>query len=308
MSNGTAQGLYWSVTIPEACGWVPNPDLFAYNTQMTYIRGQLEEGENGYLHYQLMIYCKKKIRMGSLKSLLCNEAHLELSRSDKLRQYVWKEETRVGEPFEYGLDPFLKSQKRDWAAIRKSAIEGKFDEIEDDIFIRCYGNLTRIAKDNATPQFRHEIVVRTYWGVTGSGKSHFAFEEAMASGDYYRKSSTTKWWDGYKGEPNVIIDEFDGHSIALVHLLQWMDKYPMSVENKGGALPISATNFWITTNIDPRQWYPDAPEVSKAALLRRLTEKNSYIKHFAVPYVPRVIRLINNELIEMDLLDFLINE
>jgi hypothetical protein len=32
-----------------------------------------------------------------------------------------------------------------------------------------------------------------------------------------------------------------------------------------------AARFWITSNIHPRQWYPDLDEATMDALLRRLT-------------------------------------
>lgn len=87
-----------------------------------------------------------------------------------------------------------------------------------------------------------------------------------------------KWWDGYKQEKNVLIDEFRGQ-IGVAHLLRWFDKYRCSVEVKGGTVPLNARKIIITSNIHPRDWYPDLDDETKNALLRRMR-----IIHFENPF------------------------
>jgi len=48
------------------------------------------------------------------------------------------------------------------------------------------------------------------------------------------------------------------------------DRYPCNVELKGSSRVLVATNFWITSNLHPDQWYPDLDEATKLALKRRL--------------------------------------
>lgn len=88
--------------------------------------------------------------------------------------------------------------------------------------------------------------------------------------DCYFKASDSKWWDGYRGQRNVIIDEFRG-GIVLELLLRWTDRYPYSVETKGGAVASQVEKFWITSNIPPNEWYLAVGDESIAALNRRLT-------------------------------------
>jgi len=111
-----------------------------------------------------------------------------------------------------------------------------------------------------------------FWGRTGTGKSHRAWDQAGAQA--YVKDPRTKWWCGYRGQENVIIDEFRG-VIDISHLLRWLDRYPVLVEVKGGSRPLCARKFWITSNLDPREWYPGLDADTLAALLRRLN-----ITHF----------------------------
>lgn len=75
---------------------------------------------------------------------------------------------------------------------------------------------------------------------------------------------------GYRGEKNIIIDEFRG-DIDIAHILRWTDRYPVSVEIKGGSMPLRATNYWFTSNLHPNDWYPMVDQETKDALLRRLT-------------------------------------
>lgn len=114
---------------------------------------------------------------------------------------------------------------------------------------------------------REGITVNVFWGKTGTGKSHRMFEEAGE--DAYIKSSTTKWWDGYRGQENVVIDEFRGQ-IAIEHMLKWCDKYKCLVEEKGGQIPLKATKIWIASNQNPRNWWKDLDEETYQAFRRRV--------------------------------------
>jgi len=112
-----------------------------------------------------------------------------------------------------------------------------------------------------------EREVRVFWGPTGTGKSHRAWNEAGLGA--YPKDPCTKFWDGYRGHEHVVIDEFRGQ-IGISHVLRWFDKYPVNVEAKHGADVLCARTIWITSNLDPRDWYPDIDRATTGALMRRL--------------------------------------
>lgn len=111
--------------------------------------------------------------------------------------------------------------------------------------------------------------VHVFWGATGTGKTRRAWEEAGNLA--YPKVPATKFWDGYQGQSNVIIDEFCGQ-IDITNLLRWCDRYPCIVEIKGSATVLRAERIWITSNLDPSDWYPNATEEQRRALRRRFTE------------------------------------
>lgn len=184
---------YWVATCPvDAAGFLFATGPYAHS--IGGVRGQLEQGEGGLVHYQVLIRTTKPLRRGSLSKLF-PKCHLEPSRSDAAREYVWKEETRIGEPFEWGDTlPPRRNSSHDWETIRKSAQAGSLELVPPDIYVRYYSALRRISSDFVQPPFR-EVSVKVFWGDTGSGKSHTAWEEAGVAA--YSKDPTTKWWDGY---------------------------------------------------------------------------------------------------------------
>jgi len=109
--------------------------------------------------------------------------------------------------------------------------------------------------------------VDVFWGRTGTGKSKRAWEEGTTQA--FPKDPRTKFWDGYRGQCHVVIDEFRG-DIDISHLLRWLDRYPVIVEVKGGSVILRAERIWITSNLDPRKWYPTLDPETLQALLRRL--------------------------------------
>lgn len=261
---------YWLLTIPED-DFEPKcvPDGCAY------IAGQKEQGEStGYRHWQVLVAFNQQVRLSAIKKTFGTRAHAEPTRSEAARGYVWKNETYVdGTRFEFGDYPVRRNNRTDWEEIYAAAKTGCFDRIPPCIVVRNYSNLQKIATANAKP-LGCERTCYVYWGVTGAGKSRAAWDEAGL--DSYPKDPCTKFWDGYSGQRNVIIDEFRG-SIGISHILRWLDRYPVLVEIKGSSTVLKAENIWITSNLHPNDWYPEMDVETKQALLRRLK-----IKHFVL--------------------------
>lgn len=257
------QARYWLLTIPHAHFLPYLPE------QCQSIRGQLEKGEtNDYLHWQILVAFKSKQRLRTVKSIFGDECHAEPSRSTAADAYVHKDETAVdGTRFELGSPAIRRGDTTDWEAIRNYAKRGQLDDIPGDVYCRYYGNLKRIATDHLSPNpIVREIIV--YWGPTRTGKSRRAWTDAGM--DAYPKDPRTKFWDGYRNQKHVVIDEFRG-AIDVAHLLRWFDRYPVNVEVKGSSVVLGAEKIWVTSNLDPRKWYPDLDQETLNALLRRLT-------------------------------------
>lgn len=263
------QGLYWIGTIPEEHFSPDGP----WQQSVLYCRGQLELGENtAYRHWQIAFNFARKVSLAGVRRIFGEDGHYELTRSTAAESYVWKEQTAIeGTRFEFGSKPLRRESSKDWDSIWESAAAGRVMEIPSDVRVRCYNQICRIATRNAQGVAMERRVL-VYWGSTGTGKSRTAWEKAGL--DAYPKDPRTKWWDGYTGQPHVVIDEFRG-GIDIAHLLRWFDRYPVLVETKGGTIALSASVIWITSNLPPESWYPDLDSETMEALRRRLE-----IKHF----------------------------
>lgn len=239
--------------LPKECQW---------------IKGQLERGsDTGYLHWQCVVAFPKKVSFFKVKEIFGNSIHIEATKSAAANEYSFKEDTRVGHQFELGHLAMKRNCSKDWEDVWTNAQSGDLSKIPADIRVRCYTTLKKIHVDSLQPTANTKEVY-VFWGKTGTGKSKRAWEEATF--DAYPKDPCTKWWCGYSGQENVVLDEFRGQ-IGISHLLRWFDRYPTVVETKGSATVFRAKRIWITSNLSPDEWYPDLDEETRLALRRRFT-------------------------------------
>lgn len=261
-ANERRQGIFWCLTIPYDQFVVPT----CLPAWLSWLKGQAELGASGYKHWQLVCAFTVKCSLRQVRDRF-GPYHAELTYSHGASDYVWKEETAIpGTRFELGVKPFARNSRRDWDAIWVAAQSGRLVDIPADVRVVSYGQLRNIASDYSTvlPMVRHAMV---HWGPSGTGKSHDAWDQAGM--EAYAKDPRSKFWDGYDGHCNVVIDEFRG-GIDVAHLLRWLDRYPVRVDIKGSTKPLCATTFWITSNLPPWKWYPDLDPDTYAALERRL--------------------------------------
>ena len=265
-SQQSKQGIFWLLTIP--CHFF-TPYL---PPGCVWIRGQLELAASGFLHWQVIVALSVRGRRKKLTDLFGSSCHSELTLSEKAADYVWKEATRVsGTQFELGSKPFRRNSKVDWESVWTAAKSRDLEAIPAHTRLLCFRSILSIASYYDQP-IAYERTVSVFWGRSGSGKSRRAWEEAGT--EAYSKDPRSKFWNGYRGQPNVVIDEFRG-GIDISHLLRWLDRYPVSVELKGSSIPLVATSIWITSNLSPNDWYPEIDSETLAALRRRLN-----ITHF----------------------------
>lgn len=187
-----------------------------------------------------------------------------------------KTEGRLDGPWEFGTKPVKRNSKTDWEEVKKNAKEGNLDSVPADIYVKHYHTLKAIAKDNLTPVRREKArECHWYWGASGTGKSRAAFALAEA---YYPKTQN-KWWDGYKGEKLVILDEFDEeHKCLGPHLKKWADPWtPFIGETKGGGIAPDYDLFVVTSNYSLEELFGDKPQILEP--LRRRFK----VTHFNLP-------------------------
>lgn len=264
------QARYWLLTINDSDNgdsWVPPTQLGeGIWSGIGWLRGQKESGSNtGREHWQLFVSFKRAVRLAAVRKCFGTRVHAEPSRSEAAEDYVFKDDTAIaGTRFELGSKPFKRNSKTDWESAKQCAKEGRLDDCPPDVYIKYYRTLKAIAMDNMNkPTDKTAPTGIWIFGAPGVGKSFYARQHYGSS--LYLKAQN-KWWDGYQGEKNVLLDDFDckalGHYIKI-----WADAYAFMAECKGSSIQIRPDNFIITSNYMPEDIFDDP--VLAAAVRRR---------------------------------------
>ena len=227
-----------------------------------------EIGESGTPHLQGYVVFDQPVRLNALKRI-SPRAHFEIAKgtTEQNRTYCTKDNDFA----ESGVIPLTAKEKGQmekdrWALIISHAKAGTLEEHDPKMFYLHYNTNLKLQSKFEVPEFI-DRQIEVFWGPTATGKSHKAWIDAGSSA--YVKDPRSKFWYGYHGQENIIIDEFRG-GIDISHMLRWLDKYPMLVEVKGSSCALKAKRIWITSNLHPKDWYPDLDQETISALLRRL--------------------------------------
>lgn len=250
--------------------------------ECTYIVYGNEVGDSGTPHLQGYVRFKNARQFGSVSKDF-PRAHLEIARGSpkQNRDYC----TKSGEFIERGEFPDDGGlcEKQRWEDARKSAKEGKFDDIPADIYLRCFGSIKRCwLEDRADPV---DLETRPFygtwiWGAPGTGKSHYVRTNYQ---EIYLKDCN-KWWCGYHGQKTVVVDEIGPEHVFMGQLLKkWADKWTFKAEWKGGSAVIRPHEIVVTSNYTIEEIWKDFP--SDIAALKRRFE----VKHFTQVYVEEAV-------------------
>jgi len=233
-------------------------------TGAVYTCGQLEKGKEGTVHLQFFQNFKNATNLGFYKKF-DKRIHAEpVIVNNGAHNYVMKDDTRLEGPWEYGTKPVQRNNKTDWEDVFSKAKLGQFDSIPADIKVKYYGSLKKIEKDHLIVIDNEDLRGVWIYGPAGYGKSRMARELYPK---HYPKLCN-KWWDGYQGQDNVIMDDIGlDHKCLGQQLKIWADRYGCILENKGGAMTSSYKHFVVTSQYSIDQIWDD--EETRAALKRR---------------------------------------
>lgn len=261
---------------------------------VAYAAWQHEVGENGTPHYQGYIQLQRQYTLHTLKKNMPEGIHWEPRRGthQQAKEYAMKNSTRDCGPWEFGHETH---QGRDSAlmpmlqAVKEGKPELEVAAIDPLIWARYFRAIERY-RQLVTPvrQDGQTVFTTVYWGDTDIGKSWRAqFEAVQATGVYYKLATPqdqrhTVWWDDYKGEEDVIIDEFSGQ-ISLQYMNTICDRYKCRVQTKGGSVLINMRRLWITSNDNPISWWPNK---GIDPFLKRITGANGKCEHLTQPWRP----------------------
>jgi hypothetical protein len=113
------------------------------------------------------------------------------------------------------------------------------------------------------------ISVIWLYGSTGSGKTRHVYD-THPDEDIFIKQPGNKWFCGYRGQSIALFDDFRGNWWTFAYFLRVLDRYPLTVETKGGTCEWCAKTIYITCPTKPEYVYP-----SQLGQLEQLTRRIS---------------------------------
>lgn len=219
------------------------------------------------LHHQCYVEFENKRVFSTIKKLV-PKAHIESARGgpEANKKYCSKDNDVI---IEYG--EIKKQGKRtDLTGVKMMIKNGATldDIIDTNANYQCI-RASEVILKYKEPKRTWKPVVYWYYGPTGSGKTKAATE--MAGERFWMSNRDLKWWEGYDGHENVIIDDFRPNFCDFHELLRILDRYEYRVMVKGGSRQLRCKWLWITAPFHPKDAYPCLTE-DVNQLLRRIDE------------------------------------
>lgn len=291
---------YWCFTLhPKENQTIPN----VLPKDAKYCVYQLETGREGKTHYQGYIEFTNAVRGGAraqwVKEFIPG-AHVEVKIATKelARHYCMKpcskdcdnkncvEARSVNNgrinwettaPTELGTWNTTSEQgkRKDvyemYDMIKNGATAEDIKEANVGLYMR-YSKVIQEMIAERSPKRDFKSLVEVHVGHAGTGKSRYIVDTYGDTAYWLSRSKNNVWWNGYKGQSIVAIDDFYGW-IEFDYLLKLLDRYPVCGETKGGTVNIAPVKIIITSNVFPHKWYSRVfakCEEHEAALARRI--------------------------------------
>lgn len=252
-----------------------------------------EVGEEGTPHLQGYIQIMRKNEAGkrqawsatkvakTMKSEgLSSQPHVEiaLGNCESNIKYCSKE----GDVTEWGVASKGKGSRTDIKQFLEAAKTKDTLELAEEYpkefarYNRAAEKIRQAADEKAAEDWR-ELDVTLLTGPTGCGKTRRAME---SGGDIYKiQGDEMTWWDGYRGQKTLLIDEYS-NDVKVTKMLSVLDGYKLRLPIKGGFTYARWTKVFITTNL--RQLHEQAKEAHQQALARRINNTVSYWEHAGI--------------------------
>lgn len=203
-----------------------------------------EVGESGTPHLQGYIEFNKAINFTTIKKYI-PRAHFEQRKgtAKEASDYCKKDKDffEEGEISKQGARNDLKDIIMNHSVIIKESLSNhtinSYQQLKYAEALLKYSNVKR----------DHNVPITVIWihGESGTGKTFMAMKECKDP--YIWRASQGKWFDGYDGQKELILDDLRPNDLNWTTLLAILDRYPCKIEYKGGVREMLATTVYVTT-------------------------------------------------------------
>lgn len=271
--------VVFTVNLPDARDWGEyDVASVARDLESQFFIAGKETGEEGRKHFQGYFELKKKKQGSAIDKIfrrvfpLPISCHFEPSRgtADQNIEYCSKQDKsafRQGEPLKQG-------SRNDLEGAMQAVAEGAEMVTVAETYPTTWAQYRRSLAEYALmkAQKRNWPTKTIYlWGPTGTGKTMHA-QELNPTSVYW----TGAFLNGFNGEKVLLFDDFDYSKMDWQVFLTMTDRYPMSINVKGGWANFAPEILIFTSNSNPKDWWPKAPDATRAAIHRRMDEYGDF--------------------------------
>lgn len=244
------------------------------NDKFTYIIYQEEECPSTHRHHLQGYIEFEQMRFNTLKNILPTGTHIEPRKGtqEQAIAYCMKLESHINGPWTKG-EPKKQGKRNDLIAFRDDIKEGastkELLETHPEAVAKYphFMNLCKL-EYQTDRSWKTELIV--FWGDSGTGKTRKVFDECPTV-------KTLEWTGtfmlGYNNEENVLFDDFTPNTWKRDFFLRLTDRYPMTINVKGGERKWNPKRIYITSNYDPEMWFV----FNDPAVLRRIDRSERFV-------------------------------
>ena len=239
-------------------------------------------------HTHLYLYSPNAIEFTTMQQRF-HGAHIEDAKGShrENRDYIrkdgkWrddtKHETNLPDTFEESGELPPERSKRE--AVSTQVLDMIADGATNAEIVREFPSMmNRLQHLDATRQtlleeaYRSEwrkLEVHYIWGKTGTGKTRHVME-TYGYTNVFRVTNYAHPFDGYKGQPVILFDEFRS-SLPIADMLKYLEGYPLMLPCRYADKVACFTTVYLVSNIPLEKQYPniqvDEPETYNAFLRR----------------------------------------
>lgn len=263
--QNTSYSIYWAVTWNNPpTEWKQNIEWLWTKNHAAYIIAGYESGpQMDTPHLQIFVQFVTRKRLVGVRSLFGNNVYA----TAKYQHTTYAQNVdyckKGGNWVEFGVPPedaaagTQMSEK--WNRFINLSRTGQLGLVQSelpDMYTRYFNTMKRLEGEGKMDALIVDLPTPCgvwVWGPPGTGKSTTLRNAYPLA---YRKN-ITKWWDGYAGEKEVIIDDIADYRVMLPHLKTWGDQGWFMGEMKGSSVKMRPNCIIVTSNVSMEEAFPD---------------------------------------------------